>query len=54
MNSENRNWTLTSLERLAHCLETNTCGPGEGTVVVLGSFHFHMARGGGVSGEDIW
>jgi len=35
-----RPFTLTALDRLASCLEMNTCGPGEKTVIILGSFHF--------------
>ncbi|WVW80125.1 hypothetical protein I302_102100 [Kwoniella bestiolae CBS 10118] len=43
-----------ALERLAHCIETNTCGRDEEKVVLLASFHFNNAMTGGTSGEDIW
>nr|XP_018264695.1 uncharacterized protein I303_02872 [Kwoniella dejecticola CBS 10117]OBR86853.1 hypothetical protein I303_02872 [Kwoniella dejecticola CBS 10117] len=43
-----------ALERLAHCIETNTCGRDEEKVVLLASFHFNNAITGGTSGEDIW
>ncbi|KAK6907327.1 hypothetical protein I203_101319 [Kwoniella mangroviensis CBS 8507] len=43
-----------ALERLAHCIETNTCGKDEEKVVILASFHFNNAMTGGTSGEDIW
>nr|XP_019012094.1 uncharacterized protein I206_02933 [Kwoniella pini CBS 10737]OCF50875.1 hypothetical protein I206_02933 [Kwoniella pini CBS 10737] len=43
-----------ALERLAHCIETNTCGKDEEKVVLLASFHFNNAIHGGTSGEDIW
>jgi hypothetical protein len=28
------------LDRLAYCIGTNSCGPGEETVILLASFHF--------------
>ncbi|WVR03863.1 hypothetical protein IAU60_000861 [Kwoniella sp. DSM 27419] len=43
-----------ALERLAFCIETNTCGTGEETVVILASFHFNNALTGRTGGEDIW
>ncbi|WWD16534.1 hypothetical protein CI109_100961 [Kwoniella shandongensis] len=42
------------LQRLADCIEANTCGEGEETVVLLASFHFNNAINGHTSGEDIW
>ncbi|WVQ93401.1 hypothetical protein IAU59_000471 [Kwoniella sp. CBS 9459] len=43
-----------ALERLAHCIEYNSCGQGEETVVLLASFHFINAQQGRTGGEDIW
>ncbi|WRT65680.1 uncharacterized protein IL334_002625 [Kwoniella shivajii] len=43
-----------SLERLADCIASNTCGEGEETVVILASMHFNNAVMGKTSGEDIW
>ncbi|WWC87869.1 uncharacterized protein L201_002767 [Kwoniella dendrophila CBS 6074] len=43
-----------TLERLAHCIETKSCGEGEETVVILASFHFNNAYYGATNGEDIW
>ncbi|KAK1922888.1 hypothetical protein DB88DRAFT_493059 [Papiliotrema laurentii] len=49
-----RDFTIAALDRLAGCMETNSCGPGELTVIVLGSAHFGNSQRGHTSGEDIW
>ena len=35
-----RTFTIDALDRLAECMSENTCGKGETTVIMLGSFHF--------------
>ncbi|WVQ79142.1 hypothetical protein IAT38_001237 [Cryptococcus sp. DSM 104549] len=49
-----RGMNTPALDRLATCIESDSCGPGEETVVILASFHFNNALGGRTSGEDIW
>jgi hypothetical protein len=46
--------TIKALDRLEYCLETGTCGEGEKTIILLGSYHFGHSQNGHTSGEDIW
>lgn len=43
-----------ALDRLATCLESGTCGPGERKVILLASYHFGLSEDGGTGGEDVW
>ncbi|KAK4686065.1 hypothetical protein P7C73_g4063, partial [Tremellales sp. Uapishka_1] len=49
-----RNFNGPALQRLADCMESDSCGPGEENVVILATFHFGNAKQGMAGGEDIW
>lgn len=49
-----RRQNFVSLDRLADCIENDSCGPGEETVVILASYRFAGAEAGGTGGEEVW
>jgi hypothetical protein len=46
------NWD--TLDRLASCLETNTCTESERKVLLLSSYHFGRSEAGINGGEEVW
>ncbi|KAH8822996.1 hypothetical protein DL96DRAFT_1533690 [Flagelloscypha sp. PMI_526] len=49
-----RGFNAPAIDRLADCILTDTCGPGEQRVVILASYHFCRALRGHRSGENVW
>ncbi|WOO84839.1 uncharacterized protein LOC62_06G008356 [Vanrija pseudolonga] len=43
-----------ALARLAHCIESGTCGPHEQEIVILASYHFGGVYEGRMGGEEVW
>lgn len=50
--SRHDNWD--ALDRLAGCLETNTCTQSERKVLLLSSYHFGRSEAGLNGGEEVW
>ncbi|KLT44090.1 hypothetical protein CC85DRAFT_257531 [Cutaneotrichosporon oleaginosum] len=50
--SRHDNWD--ALDRLASCLETNTCTGSERKVLLLSSYHFGRSEAGANGGEEVW
>ncbi|KAH8823008.1 hypothetical protein DL96DRAFT_1559781 [Flagelloscypha sp. PMI_526] len=49
-----RKFNAPTMDRLAHCILTDNCGPGEERVIILASYHFGDVWYGRTRGEDIW